>query len=121
MKLLLDEMWSPAVAEQLRQRGHVAAAVNERDDLRTMSDATIFEVAQHEELTIVTENSRDFRPLVVDYINRGRPHFGCIYTTHRQFPRDDDRTIGRLIRALDTLLQTKTQLTDIEHWLSRPR
>ncbi len=42
MKLLLDEMWSPAIAAALRERGHDVVAVAERSDLRGKPDDVIF-------------------------------------------------------------------------------
>ncbi len=48
MKLLLDEMWSPVIAVQLRRRGYDVVAVVERNDLRCALDGVLCEVAQRE-------------------------------------------------------------------------
>jgi hypothetical protein len=120
VRLLLDEMWPPSLAEQLRRRGHDVIGVTERSDLRTRLDPEIFEAAQTEGLTIVTENAPDFRRIVMKHLLRGQSHAGLIYTTDRQFPRNDPRTLGRMVTALNTLLSTHTQLDDIEYWLPPP-
>jgi hypothetical protein len=41
-RLLLDEMFSPAVAAELRALGHDVIAVADRPDLRSKSDEEIF-------------------------------------------------------------------------------
>lgn len=82
MKLLLDEMWPAVIAEQLRQRGYDVVAVVERKDLRTLSDAELFVVAQTEERAIVTENVPDFRAIASAEILAGRGHVGLVLTTN---------------------------------------
>jgi hypothetical protein len=41
-RLALDEMFSPAIAAELRDRGHDVIAVADRPDLRAKSDEEIF-------------------------------------------------------------------------------
>ena len=74
MKLLLDEMWAPAIAEALRDRGHEVVAVAERGDLRGLPDEAIFDAALAEGWVIVTENVVDYRPLAADAMRAGRSH-----------------------------------------------
>jgi predicted nuclease of predicted toxin-antitoxin system len=118
VKILLDEMWSPAVARQLRRRGHDVQAVAERPDLRGQPDAVVFTAAQAEMRAIVTENVVDFRPLATQALREGRPHAGVIFTRDRVFPRADRRTIGRLVSALDALLSRELDQENLEFWLS---
>jgi hypothetical protein len=118
VKLLLDEMWPPDVALQLRRRGHDVVAIAERAELRGQPDEQIFSVAQAEGRAIVTENVVDFRPLAARELQRGRSHAGVIFTSNRGFPRHDARVIGRLVTALDELLARVTDSTSLEHWLS---
>ena len=103
MKLLLDEMYSAAIAEGLRQRGHDAVAVVERPELRNVADADLFAVAQTEGRTVVTENLDDFVAIVNDHDGRAQPHHGVVLVHPRRYPRGHRRTIGAIVTALDEL------------------
>ena len=116
VKLLLDEMWPPAIAEALRGRGHEVVAVAERRELRGMPDEAIFEEAQAEGWVIVTENVVDHRPLAAAAIRAGRAYPALIVTSNRAYPRAHRRAAGRLVAALDALLTTHDAI-DGEHWL----
>ena len=116
MKLLLDEMWPPSVAEALRHRGHDAEAVAARPDLRGASDERLFAVGLAEGRAIVTENVKDFRSLATTAIGAGRDHPPIILTSGKAWPRADRRTIGRLVKALDALL-TANDTIEGERWL----
>ena len=116
MKLLLDEMWAPAIAEALRDRGHDVVAVAERHDLRGMPDREIFDAALAEGWAIVTENVVDYRPLAADALRAGHPYPALIFSSNRAYPRASRRTAGRLVRALDALLTTRDAISG-EHWL----
>ena len=76
MKLLLDEMYSPTVAIQLRQRGHDVSAVVELTDLRTAADPVIFAAAQRELRVVVTENVRDYHLEGIAAFDRGEEQRG---------------------------------------------
>ena len=116
MKLLLDEMWAPALAQELRDRGHEVVAVAERPDLRGMPDEAILEAAQAAGWVIVTENVVDNRPLAADAMRAGRTHPTLIFTSNRAYPRASRRTAGRLVAALDALLTSGIAIQH-EHWL----
>ncbi len=118
MKLLLDEMWSPSIASQLRLRGHDVVAVVERTDMMGKSDAAIFAAARAEHRAVVTDNVRDFRRLAQQELQRGSSHAGLIFTTDRHLPRHDERTLGKLVSALDDLLRSGVDGTNLECWLS---
>lgn len=113
MKLLLDEMYSATVAEQLRARGHDVVAVHDPGyrRLEGAPDAEVFAVAVAETRAIVTENVPDFRRLEAEALARGERHAGIVFTTNRQFPRGDPATTGRLVLALEALLQTTATLS----------
>ncbi|HUG29915.1 MAG TPA: DUF5615 family PIN-like protein [Candidatus Limnocylindria bacterium] len=103
MKLLLDEMYSDAIAVELRARGRDVVSVREvTPPLAGAPDEEVLEAATALERTLVTENVRDFRPLELTLLADGG-HHGIVYTTDRQFPRGDPQTIGHLVRALDAL------------------
>ncbi len=119
MKLLLDEMYPPAIAEQLASRGHDVEAVARRSELRALSDAEIFATAQDERRALVTENIADFLPLVDGEEARGRPHRGLVLVNPAKYPRGGRRTIGKMVTALDHLLSVNPgdKPNSLRHWL----
>ncbi|HTU75676.1 MAG TPA: DUF5615 family PIN-like protein [Trebonia sp.] len=98
--LLLDEMFSPAIAADLEARGVDARAVAADPLLRALSDLEIFEAALLENRVIVTNNVADFESL-----RRSREAFGggvpgLIYTSDLRFPRARG-FLSRLAAALE--------------------
>lgn len=114
MRLLLDEMYSPALAAGLRARGHDVTSLHDRDAPASPGapDAEVLEAARGGGFVLMTENVRDFRPLEADLVARGSHHAGLVYTTDRRFPRGDPATTGRLIRALSAFLERGQEMTD---------
>ncbi|MCP9487067.1 MAG: DUF5615 family PIN-like protein [Gaiellaceae bacterium MAG52_C11] len=121
MRLLLDEMYSPALAVELRARGHDVVSAHDPGHGLVVgaSDADVLVAAQSEERALVTENIRDFRPLEIGILADGSHHAGLVYTSYRQFPRGDPSTLGRLVRALDALLREGPDLRDRSIFLAR--
>lgn len=119
MKLLLDEMYPPALAEQLRRRGHDVDAVTKRAELRHLPDFQVFEAAQRERRAVVTENLRDYIPIAGDYASRGQAHFGLVLVDASKYPRGAPGTVGRMVTELDHLLKAKPadEPTSFSHWL----
>lgn len=105
MRLLLDEMYPPAIAEQLRDRGHYVEAVVDRPELRSLPDEQLFAVAQSEQRAVVTENVVDFAPIADAYDSRGAAHYGVIFLSPAKYRRGDASTVGRMVEALDVLLR----------------
>jgi predicted nuclease of predicted toxin-antitoxin system len=103
VKLLLDEMFSPAIAVELRELGHDVVAVAERPDLRSKSDEEIFVWTSAEKRWLLTENVKDFRPIMLRALPAGPPGCGLLFTSSRAFPRSRKNS-GSLIRALDAWL-----------------
>lgn len=101
MKLLVDQMWPAALAEQLRRRGHDVVAVLERADLVHAADDMVFEVARLDERAVFTENVSDFLPLATEGLGRSEDFFGLVLTSDRSYPRGHPRTLGRAVLALD--------------------
>jgi predicted nuclease of predicted toxin-antitoxin system len=115
MKLLLDEMFGPTIAEQLRGRGHDVASVHD-PEYRTLEgapDDQIWAVAIADDRALVSENVRDFRRIEADALARAQPIARLIFTTDRQFPRGDPGTVGRLVVALDGLLTSSREATAV--------
>lgn len=119
MKLLLDEMFPPAAAEQLRERGHDVVAVIERDGLPGTEDRELFEIAQGEERALVTENVPDFIRLDRAWREAGREHYGIVFGSR---PRGThDRIVGWLVRTLDRFMEDRpgTEAASLVTWLPR--
>jgi Domain of unknown function (DUF5615) len=119
VKLLLDEMLSPAIARELRDRGHDVEAVAGHPDRAAMPDPEVMELARAERRAIVTNNLRDYRPLHNDAIQPGGTgHFGMIFMPggYRRTRAD----LGRIITALEAMLTQypgEDDLANGEAWL----
>ena len=119
MKLLLDEMLSPAIARQLRSRGHDVEPVAGNPGREGLSDSEVLALARAEHRGVVTNNLRDFRPLHHDAITPGGAgHFGMIFVpgSYRRTGADT----GRIIAALEPILVKhpgENDLANGEAWL----
>lgn len=117
MRLLLDELFPPAIAVQLRRHGHDAATVQELG-LTGASDEVVWERASGEDRILVTENARDLVPLAQASVTRGRHHPGLIVTSNRSLPRHRGGGIGSLVLALLRLAEEAPDLHDRTEWLA---
>ncbi len=77
-RLVPDEMFSPALAATLRDLGHDVIAVAERSDLRAMTDGELFAWAASERRWLLTENVRDFRPILLHAVVAGSVQAGSV-------------------------------------------
>jgi predicted nuclease of predicted toxin-antitoxin system len=117
VRLLLDEMFSPTIAAELRELGHDVIAVADRPDLRSKSDEEVFAWASTEKRWLLTENVKDFRPIMLRALQTGPPGCGLLFTSVRSFPRSR-KSPGSLISALDAWLNTGPPAPPItESWL----
>jgi len=118
VKLLLDEMLSPDIAQQLRERGHdvKAIAVSEHAEL---DDSEVLDIARSQQRAVVTNNVRDFRPLHIDAVQAGGPgHYGMVFMSGSF--RRTRADIGRIVVALEAKLAAYPGLEDLanaEEWL----
>jgi Domain of unknown function (DUF5615) len=103
VRLLLDEMFSPAIAAELRALGHDVIAVADRPDLRSKSDEEVFAWANAEKRWLLTENVKDFRPIMLRALPAGPSGGALLFTSSRAFPRSR-KNPGPLIRALHAWL-----------------
>lgn len=119
MKLLLDEMLSPAIARELRARGYDVQAVAGHPDREALPDPDVMTLARTERRAIVTNNVGDFRLLHVDAVTPGGPgHFGMIFMAGNYRRTKSD--IGRIIAALEAVLTQypgDDDLANGETWL----
>ncbi|HVA58938.1 MAG TPA: DUF5615 family PIN-like protein [Mycobacteriales bacterium] len=116
--LILDEMFSPAIAVELRRRGHDVVAVAADPQLRSMTDPELYEWAGTKTRRLVTENVKDFRRLLAADTERAVP--GLLFTSSRRFPRSR-HALSSVITALETCLnQPDAGGRPSEDWLPAP-
>lgn len=119
-RLLLDEMFSPAIAAALRDLGHDVIAVAERTDTRAMSDEEVFTWAASQGRWLLTENVKDFRPILLRALQADTSVTGLLCTSNRSFPRSR-KNPGPLIQAIHTwLLNGPPEAPLTEDWLLNP-
>lgn len=122
MKLVLDELYSQAIAIGLRERGHDVISVHERPDLEGLKDEQLFPLLASEQRAIVTENWPDYQEEMRKAADAGRDHFGVLFTSRKQMPRSK-HTIGLYIRVLDDFLERypgELALFNSYRWLPEP-
>jgi hypothetical protein len=119
VKLLLDEMLTPAIARELRSRGYDVDAVAAHHDRKGLSDPDVLALARTERRAIVTNNLRDFRPLHHDAITPGGAgHFGMVFIPASYRLAKDN--LGKIIAALEAILRANPGDDDLangETWL----
>lgn len=86
--LLLDEMFSDAIAQQLRAQGHDVVSVVANQALVALPDDQILAYAVAEGRALVTANIKDFTPLDRQYRGAGRDHAGLILVSTKTFPQN---------------------------------
>ena len=116
MKLLLDEMISAVVAEQIRARDRDVEAVSERRELRGLTDNDLFVYAQTAQRSLVTYNRDDFLELDRRYRSENRRHFGIVVLNPRRFSQGP-ASIGPLVTSLDRLIAAGPPYESFIHWL----
>jgi hypothetical protein len=103
--LLLDEMFSPTIAELLAKGGVDCQAVAARAVLRSGDDPEVLDAAIREARILVTNNVVDFEILRRRALAEGREVPGLIYTSDDRFPRR--RTLAaQLADALEHAART---------------
>jgi predicted nuclease of predicted toxin-antitoxin system len=119
-RLLLDEMFSPVIAAALRDLGHDVTAVAEQPPLRAMTDEEVSAFAAAQQRWLLTENVKDFQPILQQALQAGTPTAGLLFTSSRAFPRSR-KNPGHLIHAIDAWLTAGTPPSPLtEDWLVRP-
>jgi hypothetical protein len=125
VKLLLDEMHSPAVAKQLRAGGHDAVAVKERPELIGTADDEVLVAGTAEGRALVTEHVKDFAILTQRWMEAGQRHAGIVFTHPRRFPRAAGDHVRLLSQALIELIdEHSSRLDKVESfvwWLQPPK
>ena len=116
MKLLLDEMWTPAIALELCRRHFDVIAIRERSQAPRyagITDDQVFARAQEDRRTIVTDNVADYEKARRDWEARGLAHHGVVYALDPPCNRHrGDAVIGEMVRALKHLLRSPDAARD---------
>ena len=102
-RLLLDEMFSGAIAGQLRAKGHNVVAVVADPALAGLADDQILAQASAAGRVLVTANIKDFMPLDARYQAASQAHAGLILVSTKTFPQDRNFTAA-ITSALSALL-----------------
>jgi Domain of unknown function (DUF5615) len=119
-RLALDEMFSPGIAAALRGLGHDVVAVAERVDLRSMTDDDLFAWSAAENRWLLTENVKDFRPIMLRALQAGGAIGGLLFTSSRAFPRSRQNPCP-LIQAIEAWLTGGPPDPPLkEDWLRSP-
>jgi hypothetical protein len=115
--LVLDEMFSPRIAVVLRDRGYDVVAVAERDDQRATTDDDLFAWATADGRWLLTENVKDFRPIMLRVLQAGGSPAGLLFTSSRSFRRSR-RNLGPIIDSIQVWLDDGPPAAPLtEDWL----
>ena len=102
MRLLLDEHYANEIAVQLRAAGHDAVTVSERG-LKGIDDESLLALAASDDRALLTNNARDFLPLVARWAGSGDDHCGLLLTSDSSMPRGRN-SIGLYVQSLRQLM-----------------
>jgi hypothetical protein len=116
LKLLLDEMYSPSLAEALRVADVDARTVIELG-LAGSSDPEVFVAAIADGRTLLTENVADFTRISADHLGAGHHHPGVLIALSSRFSRRA-AGVGPLVSAIRGVADR--QLTDCLVHLQAP-
>lgn len=86
MRLLLDEMYPPALADTLTDHGVEAVTVRDLG-LAGRADLDVLEAAASDGRVLLTENVADFAALAADWLLAGRHHPGILIALSSRFSR----------------------------------
>jgi predicted nuclease of predicted toxin-antitoxin system len=120
VRLLIDEMYPGAVAEQLRKAGHDAVSLHYDPETRALDDSAVCGLALAAGRAVVTENAADFLRILRYRAATGEPAPTLVITSNRSFPRHSDSFIGQAVRALCAFCETHQgadAASGAVHWL----
>jgi hypothetical protein len=86
VKLLVDEMYPPALADGLRAVG-IQASTTSEIKLAGSSDAEVFAAAVGRGCAVLTENVGDFTRIAAEYSIAGSRHHGLLIALCSRFSR----------------------------------
>jgi hypothetical protein len=116
VRLLLDEMWTPTIALELRKRDLDVIAISEpahAGRYAGVSDDEVFARAQEDGRLVVTDNIADYEQARHDWESRGKGHHGLVYALNPPFNRHrGERVIGQMVNALAHFLASPEAAQD---------
>lgn len=116
MRFLIDEMFSPEVASQLRELAHDAVHVAELA-LRAVPDPDLLTVAAAQARVVVTENAADLVPLLDARIAAGAEVTPVVIALKRNLPRGSAAMTNALATRLAAwAVETPDPYRHV-HWL----
>ncbi|HZQ84766.1 MAG TPA: DUF5615 family PIN-like protein [Acidimicrobiales bacterium] len=101
MKVLLDEMYPPALSESLRAASLDASTAAELG-LAGRSDLELFTAAVAGELVVLTENVADFARIATEHVLAGGDHPGVLIALSSRFSRRP-AGVARIAAAVATV------------------
>lgn len=104
-RLILDEHYSAAIARALRELSHDVVAAVASDELRGASDPELYRHATQTGRRIVTENIKDFRPLLLAATAAGTTAAPVLLVPPRRFPRGRGDRNAAVVAAFDAWLR----------------
>ena len=107
--LLLDEMFSDDIAQQLRATGHDVTSVVADPALTGLPDEQVLAHATAQGRSLVTANIKDFVPLDGRYRAAGQSHAGLILVSAKTFPQNRG-FMTAITAALTALLSGTTKI-----------
>lgn len=116
MRLLLDEMYSPALVEALRRRGVDAATACELG-LAGSSDPDLLAAAAAQQYVLLTENVADFARASAELLLSGGHHAGVLVALSSRFSRRP-REVQAIAEAVAAVC--RQDLRDRVVYLERP-
>ncbi|WP_419946182.1 DUF5615 family PIN-like protein [Candidatus Poriferisodalis sp.] len=115
MRFIIDEMFPPAAAGELRRLGHDAVAVAGAE-LAGASDEFLYETAVAQGRIVVTENVRDFIGLQAERLQAGQPAIAVACVLKRHLPRGSAALAPALALRLDTWAKANPDPVAGPHW-----
>ena len=118
MKLLLDEHYSPAIADQLQAPGYDVVSVR-GVGMDGTDDEPLLVWAAGQQRALLTNNVSHFVPIVQHWAQTGQQHYGVLFTSDASMPRSN-QTIGTYLTVLRGVLDANSgvsALVDQVRWL----
>jgi predicted nuclease of predicted toxin-antitoxin system len=121
LKLLLDEMYSPALADALRAVDVDASTVIELG-LPGRPDPDVFAAAVARGQAMLTENVADFARISAEHLTAGHRHPGVLIALSSRFSRRP-AGIGPLVSAIRAVAdqQLEDRVVYLQHRPAEPR